>query len=235
MLENADRVIDLSNPIDNNVPGWPTAEQVTIDQHLWAARDGVTMESVSMPTHTATHVDAPLHFVPEGDSLDSYPVEHFMGHGVAVDITPKAPGEPITEADLEPFAEEIDEAEVVMIHTGWDDYYGKTEEYLFEFPYLAGDAAEFLAGHDQLKAVGTEGLSVGGWDEEVPEKGPSAETPPEDSHRPLLENDIIPIEELRNLGEVLGSRESRWADFFYPPLNYVGTGGGSVRAFAVLG
>jgi kynurenine formamidase len=234
MLENATEIIDLSNPLDNNVPGWPTAEQITLDQVLWAARDGVTMESVSMSTHTGTHVDAPLHFVPEGDTLDSYPVEQFMGHGVALDLTPKAPGERIEAADLRPFASDIADAEVVMLHTGWDDYYGKTEEYLFEFPYLDGEAAAFLADHEDLKAVGTEGLSVGGWAEEVPEHGPTAETPPADSHRPLLENDVLPVEEVRNLDAVLDGRETRWADFFYPPLNYVGTGGGSVRAFAVL-
>jgi kynurenine formamidase len=234
MLENADRIIDLSTPIDNDVPGWPTAEQVSLDQTLWAARDGVTMEHVSMPTHAGTHVDAPLHFIPEGRSLDSFSIKQFMGHGVAVDLTPKEPGDPITRADLDPFRDEIAEAEVVMLHTGWDEYYGKTDEYLFEFPYLAGDAARFLGGQGGLKAVGTEGLSVGGWAEEVPEKGPIATTSPAESHRPLLENGVIPIEGLRNVGELLRSRDTRWADFFYPPLNYVGTGGGSIRAFAVL-
>ncbi|KAB1185338.1 MULTISPECIES: cyclase family protein [Haloferax] len=226
-------VIDLSNPICAGIPVWPSFPQVELDQTSIAARDGFTMERIEMRSHTATHIDAPAHFIPDGKTLDDFSIERFMGEGVVIDLTPKDPEEAITRADIEAYEDDIEQGDVVMLHTGWDEYYGQTPEYLFEFPYLTGDAAEYIASLEPT-AVGTEGASVGGWYDEVPAHGPSTDVHPADSHLPLLENEIIPIEEVRNLDQVLDGADSRRADFFFPPLNVQGTGGCSVRAFALV-
>jgi kynurenine formamidase len=186
-----------------------------------------------MRSHTATHVDAPLHFIPEGKTIDEFPLSKFMGEGVVLDLTPITPGEAITVDDLEPYEEEIRSVDVVMLHTNWDEYYGRTTEFLFEFPYLTGDAATFLAERD-LEAVGTEAPSVGGWTDTVPNHGPTTDVPPEASHLPLLEREVLPIEELRNLDQVLNGARTKRAYFMYPPLRLRGAGGASVRAFALL-
>ncbi|HET7323113.1 MAG TPA: cyclase family protein [Halococcus sp.] len=233
MFQEPDEIVDLTNPIANDIPTWPTFPPLRVERTDWAARDGFTMESVEMRTHTATHIDSPRHFIPEGRTLDEFSMDAFMGHGIALDLTLKEPNEAITVEDLEPFEDEIRENDIVMLHTGWDDYYGLTPEYLFEFPYLTGEASQYLAGMN-LKAVGTEGASVGGWGDEVPAHGPSTDVGADESHLPLLETDTLPIEELRNLGDVLKGAESRRAYFFYPPLNFQNTSGSSVRAFAFL-
>jgi len=176
---------------------------------------------------------APAHFIPEGRTLDDFPIDQFMGEGIVVDLTPKEPEEPITRDDIEAYEDAIEPGDVVMLHTGWDEYYGQTPEYLFEFPYLTGEAAEYVVSLDP-KAVGTEGASVGGWYDEVPAHGPAADVHPADSHLPLLENDVFPIEEVRNLDRVLDGADCRRADFFFPPLDVQGTGGCSVRAFALV-
>lgn len=232
MFEESD-VIDLSNPIAAGIPVWPSFPEVELEKTSLAARDGFTMERLEMRTHTGTHIDAPRHFIPEGKSLDDFSIETFMGEGVVLDLTPKEPEEAITRADIEAYEDEVRPRDVVMLHTGWDEYYGQTPEYLFEFPYLTGEAAEYLVSLDP-KAVGTEGASVGGWADEVPVHGPATDVHPADSHLPLLENDIIPIEELRNLDTVLDGADTRRASFFFPPLNLQGTGGSSVRAFALV-
>lgn len=232
MFQPPEEVIDLTNPIDESIPVWPTLPSVTLEQSAWAARDGFTMDMVEMSTHTGTHIDAPLHFVPEGKTLDEFPVEKFMGEGVVLDLTPKEPEAAITREELAAFEEEIEPNDVVMLYTGWDQYHGRTPEYLFEFPFLTGDAARYLASLDP-KAVGTDGASVGPWVDEAPAHGPATtETTPDESHLPLLENDIIPIEELRNLDRVLDGATTRRAYFLYPPLNYQESSGSSVRAFA---
>jgi kynurenine formamidase len=99
--------------------------------------------------------------------------------------------------------------------------------------YLSGDASEYLAGLE-AKAIGIDTPSVGRWYDEVLRHGPSTDVHLADSHLPLLENDIIPIEELRNLDSVRGDAATRRAYFFYPPLNFQDTSGSSVRAFAFL-
>jgi len=85
-----------------------------------------------------------------------------------------------------------------------------------------------------VKAVGIDTPGVGGWVDEVPAHGPSTEIQPDESHLPLLENDVILIKELRNLNQVLDGRASRRAYFCFPSLNFHGTSGGSVCAFALL-
>jgi len=233
MFQPPDEIIDLSNPIDETIPTWPTFEPVRCEQTDWAARDGFTMERVEMATHTATHVDAPLHFIPEAKTLDDFPLEKFMGEGIVLDLSERDGKITITESELREFDPEIEPDDVVVLYTGWDQYYGRTPEYLFEFPHLSGNASQYLADQD-AKAVGIDTPSVGGWVDEVPAHGPSTEVQPDESHLPLLENDVIPLEELRNLDEVLAGETSRRAYFCFPPLNYQDTGGGSVRAFAML-
>ena len=233
MFHPPDRIVDLTNPVHPDMPVWPTFPPVELHQTSWAARDGATMERVEMRSHTATHVDAPLHFIPEGKTVTDYPLSKFMAEGVVLDLTPKSPGEAITADDLAPYDEEIRSADAVMLHTDWDEYYGRTTEYLFEFPYLTGDAASYLADRD-LDAVGTEALSVAGWTDTVPNHGPTTKVPPAASHRPLLEQDTLPIEELRNLDRVLDGADTQRAYFMYPPLRLRDAGGASVRAFALL-
>ena len=152
MLDSKE-VIELSNPITEGIPVWPSFPQIELDQTSLAARDGFTMERLEMRSHTATHIDAPAHFIPEGKTLDDFSIESFMGEGVVIDLTPKEPEEPITRADIEAYESDIQPGDVVMLHTGWDEYYGQTPEYLFEFPYLTGEAAEYVVSLDP-KAVG---------------------------------------------------------------------------------
>lgn len=233
MFQAPEEIIDLSLPIDNVMPIWPTLPEVTLETLHWVARDGFRMERVEMQTHTATHVDSPRHFIPEGKTLDDFPVDKFMGEGVVLDLTPKEPAEPITADELEAYADQIEEDDVVMLHTGWDEYHGRSTEWLFEYPFLSGAGSQFLADAG-AKAVGIDTPSVGGWTDDVPAHGPSTEIGAEESHLPLLRNDVIPIEELTNLDAVLDGRETVRAYFFYPPLNFQETSGSSVRAFAFL-
>jgi len=76
-------------------------------------------------------------------------------------------------------------------------------------------------------------MSVAGWSDEVPAHGLTTDVSAAASHVPLLENDVLSIEEVRNRGTIDGS-ETRRAYFLYPPLNFQGTSGSSVRCFALL-
>lgn len=233
MFGSETEVIDLSNPIEDGIPTYPKFPGVQVEQTDWAARDGYTMEHVEMRSHTATHVDAPIHFIPEGKTLDDFSIEKFMGEGIVLDLTSLDPGEPIRPKHIEPYADEVEPDDVVILHTGWDEYYGLTQEYLMNYPFLSGEAAQYLADL-QPKAVGIDTMSVAGWGEEVPAQGPVTDIGGDESHVPLLEDDIIIIEELRNLDRVLQGADTCRADFFYPPLRMQGVGGSSARAFAFL-
>ena len=231
MFDVPEEVIDLTNPIDDDSPVWPGFPQMDIQRTDLAARDGFTMEQVSMRSHSATHIDAPLHFIPEGKTLDEFPVDKFVGEGFVLELAPMESAEQITADNLDPYANQISNSDVILLHTGWDEFYGHTDEWLFEFPHLTREASEYLANAD-LKAVGVDTPSVGGWADEAPAHGPSTDVDPADSHLPLLENDVIPVEELCNLDQVLGDADYRRAFFSFLPLNIQNTSGCSVRAVA---
>lgn len=92
--------------------------------------------------HTATHVDAPLHFIDGGDSVDKLPLDVFIGECVVVE----APPGPITGA----FAEE---------NFPWED----CERLLIKgngFSYLMESSAYYVADSG-VKLIGTDSQTIG--------------------------------------------------------------------------
>lgn len=116
----AARKNDLSNPIDESIPTWPTFERVQCEQTDWAARDGFTMERVDMASHTATRVDSPLHFIPKGKTLDDFSSDEFMREGVILNLSQRDNQITIDESKLREFDAEIQANDVVMLHTRWE-------------------------------------------------------------------------------------------------------------------
>lgn len=228
-------IIDLSFVLSESLPGWPTQSSFQYEQTHNVPRDNVTLHVIRrMTLHTGTHIDTPLHFLSQGQSVDQVPIDAFAGSGIVMDLSTKQPGEAITVEDIQPFQDQIQPRDVVMLYTGWDTRVGFTPEYLFEYPYLAEDTAAFLVSRN-IKALGVDTLSVGGWDEQVPGHGPTAPSGSNRAtHRCLLAADIILIETLCNLGQVLRGAATRRAYFVYAPLLIQGAEGGPCRALAFL-
>jgi len=40
-----------------------------------------------MAEHGGTHIDAPIHFSKDGQTLDQVPIERLVGTGVRIDVT----------------------------------------------------------------------------------------------------------------------------------------------------
>jgi len=219
----------------NFMPAWPTSPNFIYELTRNVARDGATMHVIrQMTTHTGTHIDTPLHFVVGGKTVDQLPIEAFAGEGVVVDLSHKNAGEEITENDLSAFDREIKAGDVLMLYTGWGSKLGYTPEYLFEWPYLAEESAKYLVSK-RVKAIGIDGLSIGGWDRELPGHGPIArKDSPAETHRILLGTGIILIEALTNLDVVLEGRKSSRAFFIYAPVALKGAEGGPCRALAFI-
>lgn len=217
------------------MPSWPTQPNLLYEQTSNAARDGSTVHVIhQMTTHTGTHVDAPLHFVIGGKTVDQLPTEAFAGEGIVVDLSYKKAREEITVDDLKAYDGEIKADDVLMLHTGWDKKFGFNHEYLFEWPYLVEETARYLV-KKKVKALGVDTLSVGGWDDKMPShKSIARKGSPAETHRILLGAEIILIEALRNLGAILAGARTRRAYFIYAPVALQGAEGGPCRALALL-
>jgi len=72
--------IDVSVPLYTGMAHWPDNPQVEIEFALSLDRgDAANVSKLSMGAHTGTHMDAPLHFIKDGISIDQMPLTATMG------------------------------------------------------------------------------------------------------------------------------------------------------------
>ncbi len=215
-------MIDLSHPLDGawTYPGDPP---VTVEEHATHADDGYRVARVSMGTHAGTHVDAPAHTEPDGETLGAVPVERFCWAARRVDCRGVGGREAIRPAHL-PDAGTTADADCLVLWTDWDRHWG-TDRYR-DHPYLAPATARECARRGLDVAVDAPSVDP------TPPAGP--ETGGEDgdglaAHHALLGEGHLVVENLRGLGRPPGTFALR----AYPLA--VDADAAPVRAVAVAG
>ena len=213
------RIHDLSQPIFTNCPQYPDENPRPAQIRLFymLAVQGVNKEIVEISTHTGTHCDAPYHFFDGGETIDRVPLDTYVGPATILDLRGKTPGAAIERADVERFAERISAGDVVLLNTGWGHKRGNTKEFLTEYVYLGGEAAQYLVDLG-IKGVGIDAVSLGGYDDPA-KAGPS--------HRAMLGNGKFIVEELYFPDDVMDERQRL---FVAAPVKLQGTGGAWTRA-----
>jgi kynurenine formamidase len=228
------RIIDLSPTLYPSMPSWQTQPELRYELVKKVVRDNSTVSMITqMHMHIGTHVDAPLHSIQEGRTIDTYPVERFLGEGIVLNFRHKNPSSEITETDLRKFDNLISPGEIVMLCTDWSKKRGFNTTYLYQWPYLGPEACQYLA-QKKIKTIGTEGLSIGPWSSPVPAQGPVSKYTAGEIHRLLLEKEILIVEGLCNLSDILGTTDTARAFFVFAPLNFVGSEASPCRALGFL-
>lgn len=129
---------------------------------------GWAHETVTLNTHSGTHIDAPYHFHPTSEgrpskTIDEMPLELAYGDGVVLDMRHKKGGEVISISDIEEALEKIEyrlkPRDIVLIMTGTDKYWD-TEKYVTDYAGVGRDATIWLVDQG-VKVVGTD---APGWD-----------------------------------------------------------------------
>lgn len=210
------KIIDISVPINNETVVYPNNPKVTLETVSRLPEASSQLTKISFGSHTATHIDAPSHTLSNGSSIDSYPLEHFIGECWVFDFSYLKPGELITVSDFEKFLDgsEIKEGDRILVKTS-NSLRGYTEFY-DDFVALDGDCADWLA-EKNINLFGIDYLSI-------KQRG-SADNR---AHNSLLSKNI-PIVEGLNLKEVVAGKY----DLFCPPLNITGIDGAPARAILI--
>jgi kynurenine formamidase len=151
------------------------------------------------------------------ETVDQLPLEHFIALCFAVDLR-RLDHIKIQPADLEPHLDADVAGTIVLLRTGWAEKRARTREFLMDYPYLSGEAAELLVSRG-IKGVGTESLSIGGYQ-------PGEGAPP---HLALLGAKKLIVEDLRIPNALLDGKR-RWFAAF--PIKLQGCGGAWTRAVA---
>lgn len=118
--------------------------------------DGLTLSKFSLGAHSGTHVDAPMHFIRDGDPIDKVEFESLIGPARVIDIADTV--EAIDSAELN--RHKWRGAERVIFRTrssvrGWM----KSPTFHRDFAYIAPDAAQLLADTG-VKLVGVDYISA---------------------------------------------------------------------------
>ena len=80
-------VFDVTVPMHSEMPLWPGDPPFELEFVRTLAESGVTNNSrMAFSSHTGTHIDAPLHFIDGGATVDEIPPQALVGPCVLVDV-----------------------------------------------------------------------------------------------------------------------------------------------------
>lgn len=167
------RWIDLTRPLREGVPVYPGDPLFQARPFAEHATDGFRGTRWTFGSHVGTHLDAPFHYFVDGETLDSFPVDFFVGDAAILDLrstvgvdserfaTPRTVGRPasIAPADLESFEPIFDAVPFVFLRVGWAERFGRADFYN-AFPSLTPETADWLADFPKLRILGLETPSL---------------------------------------------------------------------------
>lgn len=151
------KLIDVSVPIRPGMVTWPGDPPFSTERLEDFEKGDEDMLSIfCMGAHTGTHVDAPLHFIRGGASIDEALPDIFLGPARVIDIKDS---ESIKPEELE--KEDIQAGERVLFKTRNSSLW-KDPRFHEDFVCISLEGAEFLAKKGVL-LVGIDYLSVGAY------------------------------------------------------------------------
>lgn len=232
--------VDLSHAYDETTLYWPTAAGFRKITDFEGHTEGgwyYTAYSISTAEHGGTHLDSPIHFHEGGLTSDQLPLERLLAPAVVIDVSQQAAADAdylITVADIEVWENEhgqLADGVIVLFRTGfakrWPDaasYLGTAERGAaavakLHFPGLSAEAAEFLAEHRQIAALGIDTASI--------DRGQSGDFI---AHRKLFAKDIPAFE---NVGD-MSALPATGSFVVALPMKITGGSGGPLRIVAFV-
>ncbi|UZD24367.1 cyclase family protein [Algoriphagus halophytocola] len=233
--------IDLSYAFDSTTLYWPNNPDGF--QHRVDA-EGVTdlgyyysSYTILTPEHGGTHLDAPIHFYENGETVDELPLAKLTGKAVVIDVSEKA----LADRDylIDSVAVLAWEAEhgkipaqtMVLFRTGYGKFYPDREAYFgtaktgteaipeLHFPGIQPETALWLAKSRHVKAVGLDTPSL--------DYGQSKDFA---AHQQLMENQIPGFENVANLDQL----PATGIYIVALPMKIKGGSGGPLRIVATI-
>ena len=201
--------IDITLPVFSGSTVWPGDPEVKIEKMLQIKKGDIcNTRHISAPVHLGTHVDAPLHFIDDGEGVDSLPISSLVGRARVIEIKNE------NEITVEEIAkEEIQKDDIVLFKTINSDSYLHKQEFNEDYVYLSTGAAEYLVSLG-ISSVGIDYYSIAGINSNIVE-----------CHRILLNAAVTIIE-----GLDLSAVGPGLYDFVCLPIKIVGSDGAPARA-----
>jgi len=207
------KIFDITFPISENVPVYEGDPNVKIEvASSFAKGDHANVTQLCCGAHTATHVDAPNHFIDGTRKVHELDLEKLIGAARVIRID-----DSVTAIEPEHLGN-LENVERVLFRTRNSAFWNEPEKgFRKDFTYISPAAARILADAG-MKLVGIDYLSV--------EKFGSEDFA---THITLLEKEIVIIEGL-DLREISGGDY----ELICLPLKIISETGDGAPARAVL-
>ncbi|MCC1494842.1 cyclase family protein [Cognatishimia sp. F0-27] len=224
-------VRDMTHKLSAEFPTFFNEPGIAAQQVFNFAEHGFNLLDLTIREHTATHLDAPLHFSADGASVDEIPIGDLVVPLCVIDIAARAAEDrdaQVTPDDLRAWISthgDIPDRACVAMHSGWadktasDDYAGRDEAGGLHFPGFHVEAAQMLLEETSAASIAVDTLSL--------DHGPSADFA---THYAWLPAGRYGIENLAGLKDV----PAAGATLVVGAPNHVGGTGGPARIFAMV-
>ena len=170
--------VDATHELHEGFPTFFGEQQFFMERKFGFEKDGFNLFELRVNEHTGTHVDAPLHFSADGDSVAEIPIASLVCPLVVIDIREKAAEDAdaqLTPDDLNAWMEvngEIPDNACVAMLSGWGEFVD-SEKFRnvrgegMHFPGFHPEAAQMLLDETTAAGIAVDTLSL--------DHGPSAD------------------------------------------------------------
>lgn len=141
------KIIDATRPLKNDMLVYPGDVIPSFSQ---ADHGRYLISDLHLSSHTGTHIDAPVHYLKSGDTIDTIPLSRLIGRCRVIDVSNA--GTLITAEQLKG---ELDGVKRLLLKTRFSGKTVFTEEY----PSLALDAACSITDQG-IECVGIDSPSI---------------------------------------------------------------------------
>jgi arylformamidase len=153
----------LSYNLNSKAPGWPGNPTLKIEPHSLISEGKICNEyKLMLFNHFGSHMDGPKHFNDNGPRLGELPLETFIYEKPLLVDIPKTFRELVTVEDLLPFEQQLKEADLLLIRSGFSE--NRTKEpsrYASEGPGMSAASCQYLMDHfPSLKAIAMDWISL---------------------------------------------------------------------------
>lgn len=146
----------LSYPLGSNTPTYGANPPVhmTVLADI-ASGDVANWLEFTTINHNGTHIDAPYHFNPNGKRLTDLDIDELCFSAPRLIDLPKGDGELIAATDLQPYEAVLNEADLLLVRTGWAHKHRAEDPKRFgqQAPGFDSSAGHYLLNETSVRAV----------------------------------------------------------------------------------
>ncbi len=207
-------IYDISLTITPELPTWPGDPRIELTQIASMDKGAAAnVTHLSAAVHIGTHVDAPHHFLNDGRTVESLPLEVLTGPCYVLQLPD---GVDAITAEVLERSEITPDMKRILFGTSNSHLWAKgAKEFQTDFVAITEDGAQWLVEHG-VQLVGVDYLSVAPYGDAEP------------THTILLQAGVVIVEGL-NLSNVMRG----FYQLYCLPLKIAGSDGAPARAILI--